>query len=128
MIPTLIIDGQNIHFGKVWVHLQRPKSAHTVHYSVQFDLNDAPEILGPRKPPWLPWSDHVWKEIKSFGGTFMVEGYFRSMTSLAAHQRDSCEWVIATLDEIVEERGVIRLSGKAIPFNRELAPELKTLE
>ena len=128
MLATLTIQGQRILVGNVWVHLQRPKSAVYAPFTLDVPLSIAQEVFGLRKPELSSRTSQIWSEVTTYG-TFIVETYFKNMARLAKQQRGAFEWVIATVDEIVESEDTIHLSGKALPFRRENAiPELKPLE
>ena len=128
MFPTLAINAQRCHLGTVWVHLQRLKSGPVAFYNVDIPLSRAEQIFGARKPEFPSWTNQVWDDIANYG-TFIIENYFQDKTKLTNEQRGSYEWVIATVDDIIELEDVIRLSGKAVPFHRDReTPELRELE
>jgi hypothetical protein len=126
--PILTFDGQIVNAAQVWVHLQPPKHSAFVPYSIEIPLATANEVFFSRKPDNTSWTDYIWDEIANLG-TFVVEGYIKNILRLTQQQRGTFEWVIITVDDVLESDESIRLSGKAVRFlHHKLPPELKTLE
>jgi hypothetical protein len=114
--PTIVISDRPIPFAAVWVHL-KPRPYQPSNYTVSVPRVVWPAVFDPtvRRPEGLAWSRFLWSEVGEFG-TFIVQGWFKKMSRHLKEDTLPWEWVIATVDEIIEEGDVIRLAGRAERF------------
>jgi hypothetical protein len=128
MCVAFTIDEQPVSLGRVWVHLQRPKTEVCSTYELHVPLNAVIAVFGSRKPEDVSWNNYLWSEIKTLG-SFIVEAYFDYMRNYCKEEKSFHEWIIVTVDQVLAGPDGIRLLGKAVPLNPAIGvPELKTLE
>jgi hypothetical protein len=124
----IAINGKRVQVATIWAHLKQPVSTDYATYFIGVSCKMAHVVFGTEKPDSLSWADYVLANVHEFG-TFVVDGYVKSLTNLAKTSRGPFEWVLITVDDIREETGLICLTGKAERFNNEKfgVPELKCL-
>ncbi|MEW6731639.1 MAG: hypothetical protein AB1489_09960 [Acidobacteriota bacterium] len=61
------------------------------------------------------WKSFIETQINDLG-TFIVDAYIKTMTSLCNEKRGSFHWVIATVDNINEIENCIEFIGRVVPF------------
>jgi hypothetical protein len=125
--PTLVVGHSLADPSRVWVNLRPPGRSIVVQYYLDVPWKAVP-IVFPGRAPKVPWRDAIWSDITELG-SFVVEGYLQNLASHEGRPAEAYEWTITTVDEVTETDEGIRLTGRAVPFDRSLGvPELKTLE
>jgi hypothetical protein len=126
MNPTqgteLRINGVAVSWSSVWVHMQdsekRKKPAYP--YIAIAPIEYAKQIFDPHRTraESVNWSKFVTPLIDEFG-TFIVGAYFDQMASLSTSKVEGrgYEWVIATVDDIIEREHSIHMIGRAVKFD-----------
>src|SRR5712692_3505815 len=103
----LNIDGKELSFDRLWVHMQDPYRATPVIYRIEVPIELAHQVFDPyyykdRDKGWVPYI----KEHVSELGTFIVEGYLENMKTITGCLNPASEWVLATVDEVRQSEDV----------------------
>jgi hypothetical protein len=116
--PALYIGGNQIPFAAAWVHL-KAEPYHSIDYEVRIPRSLASQVFDPAatRPPEVGWPQFIRSEVDDLG-TFIVEGYFRSMKALApASPELGFEWIITTVDAVREDEHWLIIEGVAERFD-----------
>ncbi|SRR5712692_8458883 len=118
----LEIDGNEISFEKVWVHLQDPFRARPLPYRLSVPLGAAHQVFDPydAKPHDKEWFAHIEEQVKDLG-SFVLDGYIDNMKAMLGNtSKAAWEWVLATVDEVRQSKDAIEIVGRAVPFDPKL--------
>lgn len=115
----LMINGLILGFGHVWVHMQDIESKINAKYSVTVPRCHWKEVFDPHnsKPNELAWKDFLVHQVEVMG-TFVLGAYFKNMARIVDDDSHGFQWVIATLDDVVDSTDSIELKGKAVIFDQ----------
>lgn len=111
----LRIGGQSCSVSAVWVHLQDADCA--VSYSLEIPIKDVDHVFDPeqQRPVDMSLRQYVIERVAEFG-TFIAEDYFNKVRKLLSLEREPAEWVIASVDDLVELPDTVVLQGTAVRF------------
>jgi hypothetical protein len=114
---TLEINGREESFETLWVHLQQVDRATAIPYRIQVPNEDMTRVFDPlcAKSGSESWPEYLKKMIEELG-TFIVEAYLRTMANIRGEDNRKFRWIVATVDDVVEIKDGIELTGKAMPF------------
>jgi hypothetical protein len=118
----LQIDGRELGFEKLWVHMQDPHRASPVSYRISVPLAAAQEIFDPyyTKAVDKDWTMFIRDQIRDLG-SFILDGYIDGMKAIIGNDRKSAwEWVVATVDDVHQSENAIEIVGQAVPFDPSL--------
>jgi hypothetical protein len=115
----LQIDGRELGFERLWVHMQDPHRASPVPYRISVPLAAAQEIFDPHytKAVDKDWTTFIKDQVRDLGG-FILDGYLDGMKAiLGNNSKSSWEWVLATVDDVHQSEDAIEIVGQAVPFD-----------
>ena len=115
----LEIDGQELGFEKLWVHMQDPYRAQPVPYRISVPLAAAQEVFDPycTRAFDKDWATFIKEQIGDLGG-FILDGYINGMKAILGNDRKNAwEWVLATMDDVRQSEDAIEIVGQAVPFD-----------
>jgi hypothetical protein len=112
----LEIDGKQLGFHEVWVHLQDVSHQKSVEYRISVAAASIRQVFDPysTKGSDTSWANFVQETVAEFG-TFIVEGFIDNITAIVGKREKVYVWVIATVDEVGETEEGIGLIGRAVP-------------
>lgn len=114
----LRVSGQSCDLAAVWVHLQ-DADRDSVSYSLEVPEPYVQDVFDPeaQKQPDISLRDYVLEHVAEFG-TFIAQSYFENARRLLSREREAAEWVIASVDDLLELPGRVVLLGTAVRFRR----------
>lgn len=115
---VLTINDSRVDFGHVWVHMQDVTGKRSVVYSAVVPFSNCIEVFDPHraKPNKQSWREYLMREVADLG-TFILGAYFENMAKLVGDTAQGYCWVVATLDDVVEEDEAVKLKGRALVFD-----------
>jgi|tagenome__1003787_1003787.scaffolds.fasta_scaffold20759984_3 hypothetical protein len=127
-LPTLEINGRDVSFGSIWVHLQRGDSPDARSFTHTVPSRNVQEIFDPHGncSQSVRLKTYLMELIFEFG-TFVVGGYVESIRKLLNVEGTRYEWVIATVESVEDTEMGLVIRGKAVPFVPKPAPKFKNL-
>jgi hypothetical protein len=125
VIPTAHIDGFQVRFSEVWVHLKGKVPVQAKQISINVPLAQAEAIFdkGHLKSNRASWPEFIRGEIATYG-TLIVEFYFKNLSALAGETRSAKRWVLINVravesnDEFISMQGIVEEFGVAKPSTR----------
>jgi hypothetical protein len=113
----LKVSGVNTNFGSVWVHITEVDPLTSLPYCAKIGKESIDYVFDAQdKVTEVSWNDYLLSEISELGSS-MLSLYFTKMCKLSEDNETDYKWLIATLDNVVEDANGITLEGKAIPFD-----------
>lgn len=115
---SLLINDSQFDVGLAWVHMQETEGKETAAYRVIVPKPHCVRVFDPRnsKSSDISWKEFLMQEVEELG-TFILGSYFENMAKINERATKGCPWVIATLDDVVENAEMIELLGKAVVFD-----------
>lgn len=112
----LEIDNKPENFSCVWVHLQDIEVIKFMPYKIVVPHSCFYKVFDPyhTKKETESRKTFVRRDIEDLG-TFILEGYIKTMASSLGEDKTYYKWVIATVD-VIEENDCLKLIGKVVPF------------
>jgi hypothetical protein len=116
---SLFINDSQFDVGLAWVHMQEIEGKENASYRVIVPKSHCVSVFDPRnsKQSEISWKEFLMEEVDALG-TFILSGYFENMAKINGCATKGCPWVIATLDDVVEDAETIELLGKAVVFDQ----------
>jgi hypothetical protein len=104
-------------FGRMWVKMQGVDMAASVPYCLRIASVDLDLIAEPGdKDPSTSW-DRYLRELVDEGGSLILSTCLANLRQRSGVSMEPSRWVIATLDEVVEDAHSIELHGRAVKFD-----------
>ena len=115
---SLTINGTPLEFGHAWVHMQDADGKDTVHYCAAVQKPSCIDVFDPHKSKQddHSWKDFLMEQVDELG-TFILGAYFENMAKTVENETSVYQWVIATLDDVLENEETIELHGQAVIFD-----------
>ena len=115
--PTIVIGVTTIPFAAAWVHL-KSRPLRPVGYEIRVPRSLWEFVFDPgaRKPESCGWTEFLWSDLRDLG-TFIMDGWLKSMAEHSPSAACHWEWVIATVDAIGEDGDALRIAGRAERFD-----------
>ena len=113
----LTIDGEAFPFSACWVHLQQiadQRSAPFTAYLANDKLNAVFDPYDTRDPA-ESWPEFVSRQIEELG-TFILEGYWKSIANHLGETQSPYSWVIARVDDVAEAPAGLEIRGRVVRF------------
>lgn len=113
--PSFTIGGASVPFAAAWVQLKSHPHDPT-EYEVRVPRALCPAVFDPgaERAESLSWSEFLRSEAEEYGP--FVGDWLRVLSKHCPSEVRRWEWVIATVDQIVEHEDYIRIAGRAERF------------
>jgi hypothetical protein len=117
--PILKISSKPADFGDVWVHVQALGNSDNAPYSITVPREFMDELFDARdKVETVSWNDYLVDEVAELGSA-MLGLYVQKIQKRVGARQNRPEWVIATLESVLETPDGLELLGRAIRFRPE---------
>jgi len=115
---SLTVNGFSLEFGHSWVHMQNIDEKNSASYCATVLKSFCIDVFDPHKSKQndISWKDFLIEQVDELG-TFILGAYFENMAKIIEDNSSGYQWVIATLDDVLENEETIELHGQAVKFD-----------